>query len=562
MTVRPLTLAMTLALGTLGAGLGLPGEAPGQDRELVIGITQYPATLHPNIDTMAAKSYVLGLVRRPITQYDADWELTCHLCVKLPSIEDGDAVVIPKDDAPDGVKLTYTIDEDAVWGDGTPVTTEDVLFTWEVGRHPQSGVSNAELYRRILDIEVHDDKTFTLTNEKLSFDYAAINDFRLLPAHLERERFEADPATYRNRTRYDTEPTEPGLWMGPYRVTEVNPGSHIVVARNPHWWGEEPWFERIIVRTIENTSALEANLLSGEIDMIDGALGLSLDQAIAFEGRHGDRFEVVYKPGLIYEHIDLMLENPILADRRVRQALLYSLDREALTEQLFDGRQPVAHSNVSPLDWVHHEDVPQYERDLEAAGQLLDEAGWSTLRNGVRHNEAGEPLELELMTTAGNRTRELVQQVLQSMWKEAGIDVRINNEPARVLFGETISRRRFRHMAMFAWISSPENVPRSTLHSEEIPSAENGWSGQNYTGFRNERMDELIDAIEVELDREKRRAMWAELQEIYARELPALPLYFRADPHVWPDWLEGVEPTGHLAPTTLNAERWRAAGDG
>ena len=60
-------------------------------------------------------------------------------------------------------------------------------------------------------------------------------------------------------------------------------------------------------------------------------------------------------------------------------------------------------------------------------------------------------------------------------------------------------------MAMFAWISAPENVPRTTLHSEEIPTEANGWAGQNYTGYRNPEMDELIDAIEVELDRDKRR---------------------------------------------------------
>ncbi len=110
------------------------------------------------------------------------------------------------------------------------------------------------------------------------------------------------------------------------------------------------------------------------------------------------------------------------------------------------------------------------------------------------------------MTTAGNRTRELVQQVLQSQWRRLGIDVRIRNEPARVFFGETTSKRRFSGMAMFAWISAPENVPRTTLHSEEIPSEANGWAGQNYTGFRNAEMDQLLDRLERELDRDQRRA--------------------------------------------------------
>jgi len=133
-------------------------------------------------------------------------------------------------------------------------------------------------------------------------------------------------------------------------------------------------------------------------------------------------------------------------------------------------------------------------------------------------------------------------------------------EPPRIFFAETVSKRRFANLALFAFISSPENPPRTLLHSEEITTAENGWSGQNYTGYRSPRMDQLLEGIEVELDREKRRAMWHELQELYLRALPSLPLFHRADAHVWPRWLEGVEPTGHQAPVTLWVERWRVSG--
>jgi peptide/nickel transport system substrate-binding protein len=160
------------------------------------------------------------------------------------------------------------------------------------------------------------------------------------------------------------------------------------------------------------------------------------------------------------------------------------------------------------------------------------------------------------MTTAGNRSREQVQQVLQGMWRQAGIEVRIRNEPPRVFFGETLNRRRFQ-LAMFAWISSPENVPRSSLHSDEIPRAERNWSGQNYMGFRNARMDEILEQLPEILDREARLPVWRELQAIYTEELPALPLWFRSDTHIWPAWLDGVRPTGHLAPSTLWVEHWR-----
>ncbi|MFZ1431316.1 MAG: peptide ABC transporter substrate-binding protein [Geminicoccaceae bacterium] len=543
-----------LAAFLLGLSLA---TSPALARDLTIGVSQFPANLHPNIDTMVTKAYVLGLTQRPLTVFDQSWELVCMLCTELPTFANGKAVAEEAPGGKQGVAMTYTIRPDAVWGDGTPITTKDVLFTWEVGRHPKSGVGNGEMYRRFWRIDAIDDKTFVVHDEKLGFSYNAINDFRLVPEHLERRVFEADPDTYRNRTLFDTEPTNPGLAFGPYRIAQVVPGSQIVLERNPTWWGPPPAFGRIVVKAIENTAALEANLLSGEIDMIEGSAGMSLDQAIAFERRHGDQYQVFYKPGLVFEHMDVRLDTPALADRRVRQALLYGLDRAAISQKLFAGRQPVADTPVHPLDWVHTNDVRHHLYEPDRAAALLDEAGWSLGRDRLRRNAAGEPFRLELMTTAGNRTRELIEQVAQGQWRQLGIDVVIKNEPPRVFFGETVSRRRFTGLALFAWISSPENVPRSTLHSDEIPTEANGWSGQNYTGFSDPQVDVLLDSIEVELDRDKRAALWHELQRIYAEELPALPLFFRADAHVWPNWLKGVEPTGHMAPTTLWVERWQ-----
>lgn len=526
---------------------------------LVIGITQYPSTFHPNIDSMLAKSYVHGLTRRPITVTNADWETVCMLCEALPTLENGGAKLEKTPDGKDGIAVTYKIIDEAVWGDGTPITVDDVIFTWEVGKHPNTGVASSEGYRRIRSIDRIDDKTFTLHVDRRTFDYNDISSLNLLPAHIDRDKF-ADPANYRVQTAFDTDPTNLGLFMGPYVLTNAKTGSFLVFERNPKWWGKRPAFDKITVRVLENTATLEANLLSGGIDMIAGELGLNVDQAVAFERRHGKKFNVLFKPGLIYEHIDLMLDNPILQDVRVRQALMHALDRNAISEKLFGGKQPVAHSSINPLDWVYADDIPKYGFDTKKANALLDAAGWSQKKKGIRHNKNGEPLRFELMTTAGNRTRELVEQVLQSQWKNIGIDIRIKNEPARIFFGETVTKRKFTAMAMFAWISSPESVPRSTLHSEDIPTESNNWSGQNYTGYKNPEMDELLENIERELDRDKRKGLWRRMQEIYATELPALPLYFRANSFILPKSLKGLTPTGHQYPTTLWVEDWHLDG--
>ena len=548
-------LGRAVAVAFLIVALAAPA-ARARD-QLVIGISQFPSTLNPLIDAMAAKSYVLAMARRPVMAYDKDWKLVCLLCTEIPSFENGRAKRETLPDGRTGASLRLTLDPRANWGDGKPVGAADVVFTWEVGRHAQTGVGDFETFRRILKIDVVDDKTVILHLDRVTFKYNDLAGFELLPAHLERAAFQ-DPAQYKTKTLFDTDPTNPGLYAGPYRIAEIARGSHITLVPNAGWWGPPPAFKRVIVRAIENTAALEANLLSGGVDYVAGELGLTLDQALAFERRHGKKYRVQFKPGLIYEHIDLNLDNPALTDKRVRQALLLALDRAALNERLFAGKQQAAHSFVNPLDMAYDPQVKIYPHDPARAAQLLDEAGWRKGPDGMRRNAQGQALQFDLMTTSGNRMRELVQQVLQSQWRAAGIEVRLKNEPARVFFGETVRQRKFPAMAMFAWVSAPENVPRTTLASTHIPSAANNFAGQNYTGFRNAEVDQLVDRIELELDRAARQSLWKRLQAIYAEELPALPLYIRADAFVVPPWLGGIQPTGHQYPSTLWIENWRA----
>ncbi|MEL0020580.1 MAG: peptide ABC transporter substrate-binding protein [Rickettsiales bacterium] len=381
-----------LFAATVACLLFLVSAARGAEKELVIGISQFPSNFNPLINSMLAKSYMLALARRPITVYDQDWNLICLLCTDLPNLEKGTAVKETTADGKPGIAVTYELDPQAVWGDGTPITTRDVLFTWEVGKHELSGVGDAESFRRITEIDVHSDKKFTLHVNKRTCDYAGINGFELLPAHLDRPNF-AEPREYRNRSAYERDTTNPGLWFGPYRVSEVVSGSHVVFERNPRWWGKQPYFNRIVIRAIDNTSAMTASLLSGGLDYIAGELGLSIDQAMAFEKRAAGQFDFTYKPGLIYEHIDVNLDQPALQDRRVRRALLHAVDREAISKILFGGHQPVAHGQTNPLDRVYNPDIPKYAFDPDTAEKLLESAGWT--REGardIRRNAEGAPL--------------------------------------------------------------------------------------------------------------------------------------------------------------------------
>jgi peptide/nickel transport system substrate-binding protein len=525
-------------------------------KELNIGFTQYPSTMHPNIESMVAKSYIRGMTARGITIFNHDWQLECSLCVELPTIDNGLAVLEQTPEGEPGIAVTYELPANASWGDGTPLTTKDIQFAYEVGRNQQTGANNMEMYRRIYQLDILDQQRFTVHLNKVTFNYNVLGDFYPLPEHIERSIYEEDAYEYRHRTQYNANITNPGLWFGPYVVSDAAQGSFLVMTKNPHWHGKEPYFEKITAKAIGNTSAMEANLLSGTIDMIAGELGLQLDQSLAFDSRHGSKFNIIYKPGLQYEHIDINLENPILANKLVRQAMLYGMNREEMNQRIFSGRQPVADTSVSPMDRASSENIIKYSYNKDKAMALLDSAGWNDIRDGIRHNDAGEPLKIEIMSTAGNKTRELIQQILQSQLKEIGIDLRIRNEAPRVFFGQTTRERRFSGLALFAWVSAPENVPRSTLHSTEIPTSENNYSGQNYSSISIPELDAAIEAVEQNLVLADRLPHWEKIQQIYAEELPVFPLFWRPNTFILPHWLKGLEPTGHLDSSTNWVEYW------
>ena len=272
-----------------------------------------------------------------------------------------------------------------------------------------------------------------------------------------------------------------------------------------------PIFDRIVIRAIPNTAALQANLLSGDVDMVPGdGVGLTLDQVLALQTQYPDRFTYAFKPNLAYSHVDLQLDNPILADVRVRRALLMGIDRQAIVDKLQGGRVPVANSFVNPQEPQYTPDVPTYPYDPAAARALLDEAGMDTGHG--RHppqcrRAAAQPA---IQHRTGVRARELQQQVMQSQWRTIGVETVIKNEPPRTLFGETLKHRAFTGMAMFGWSSSVESSPRQTLSSGQIPTAANNWGGTNYTDFRNPRLDADIDALERELEFAKRLPLWAD----------------------------------------------------
>ena len=455
--------------------------------------------------------------------------------------------------------VTWHFKPGLTWGDGAPLGAADLAFTARVGRDPTSGFANTRTWERVSRVDVVDPQTAVIHLTEPFYQFDELEE--LLPAHLEQPVFDAAhaPGAYMQRSVYNTDPTNPGLYDGPYRIAAIDQGSQVVLERNAHWTGDRPYFDRIVVKTIGNTAALQANLLSGDVDMVPGeGVGLTLDQVLVLQSQYPTRFTYAYKPNLAYTHVDLQLDNPILADVRVRRALLTGLDRQDHRRQA-DGRpRPGRRQLRQPAGaGIHRQDVATYPYDpARGPGRCWPRLAGAPARTASAATPPGSASAWTFSTSTGVRARELLQQVMQSQWRTIGVETVIKNEPPRTLFGETLKHRSFTGMAMFGWLSSVESSPRQTLSSGQIPTAANNWGGTNYTDFHNPRMDSDIDALERELDPAKRLPLWADIQRIYADELPVLPLFFGSEAHVWPTWLKGVVPTGHNQPTTLQAEHW------
>lgn len=557
--MKRMTLGLFAVLFASTSALAAP-----TNKELKIGISQEFENMNPIIMTMVASTYMRSMTVRSLTVIDEKLRWVPMLAKEIPSLEKGTAKIV---DVGGKKKLvaTWEILDKASWGDGKPVVCDDFAFTLKVAASPKVAVGEKETYTQVEKIE-WDPKTpkkCIFTYEKAKWDFYQLGNFVPVPKHLEEpvwNKYGAEKEGYEKNSLYVKNPTNPGLYNGPYVVTDVQLGSHVAFAPNPHFYGEAPKIQKIIVKLIPNTGTMEANLRSGTIDMIS-TLGLAFDQALAFDKKvksDGLPFVVRIDPSITYEHIDLNLDNPILKDIRVRKALMYSLNRDDLVKSLFDGKQQVALHSVSPRDPWYTADakyVTTYRYSKREAQKLLDEAGWKLGADNIRAKD-GKRLQISFITTAGNKTRELVQTYLQEQWKQVGIEILIKNEPAKVFFGETTSKRKFPGMVMYAWVSSPENNPRSTYHSKSIPTDKNGFSGQNYPGWVNPNVDKLVDAMDVEFNAAKRKELSSEMQKYYTADLPVIPLFYRSDISVAPKNLKNYVPTGHQFYETNAVERW------
>ena len=520
------------------AGLG---RVPAGGR-IVIGMQQEPEVLSEILNAMAANNMVCNLIFSKFVKYDPDFELIPDLIEEIPTIDNGGI-------SADYLTYTYKLRKDAYWHDGTPVTSRDIRFTFDIIMDPKVNIESREGWDIVKSLDTPDDHTvvFTLDHPYPDFVGETFYDESILPEHLLRgstgERFHSDP--------FHRAP----VGSGPFRFKEWVPGSHLMVVANDDYYGEGPFLDEIAFKFIPNENALLIQLKTGEIDIFDNANINFADQLRSIEG-----VKVYQTPMLMYEHLDLNVEHPALADRAVRQALSLATNKQEIATRIYNGLVKSAELDEFPGSKYFNEEAARRSRyDVAAAKRLLRQAGWLDNDGDGIVEKAGRPLKLTITASAGQLNRERTQLVLRDQYRKIGVDLQIHNYNPTVLYGTyedggILKRGKF-DVAMYAWLSSPEPATKEALYSgKNIPP-----QGQNHPRINNPQLNELLRRGSTETDPGERVRIYHAVSDILVDEMPVIPLfwYTSLDPCVVK--LQNFRPNPTQSSDTWNAAEWYLA---
>lgn len=410
--------------------------------------------------------------------------------------------------SPDQRTYTFHLRRDVRWHDGAPFTAEDVLYTVNVMQSetfasPDFPVPGflSELWRNVEATRI-DDYTVQFQLQQPYAPFLYENTIGILPAHLWREVPIADmPRSLLNQQPVGT---------GPWRVASLNATS-IRLEPNPYARGPEPYLEAIDLVFYPDYASAFAAFAAGEVDGVSRILPQDLPRAWANE-----EMTLLSTPlpeeTLIYFNL-LNPNTPFLADPQVRRALMMALDVPALIETALNGQGIPADSPIMKGTWAHSaQDMP--DSDPERAAELLDAIGWEdTDRDGVR--DQGE-MTMSFVLLGDN---EELLQAIADQWAKIGVWAKPQLVSLVSLAGDYLSPRRY-EVALVHWKLAGDPDPYPLWHTTQIEG------GQNYTGWSHRRADEIMEEGRSVADPGRRMELYREFQEIFAQELPALPLYY------------------------------------
>jgi len=541
-----------LVLGAaLIAGAGPAAGAPAKPDSLIIGMAQEPDILG-EFSVMVAAGVIHNTLWGYIAPFTEKWTRIPQMVEKIPTVKDGDWKLLPKNK----MQVTWKLKRGFTWHDGLPATALDWRFTYGMLHNPRTPQVSRFILNKVDNILVpNPNDPYTLVvqwNELWPFaNTSPFGNQIVYPRHILESAYLKDPTKLKAHPYWQAP-----VATGPYKFVEWVKGSHITVDAYDRWPLAKPTIKKITFRFILDSTVLQANVIGGTVDGTETG-NFSIDQMVEIE-RRSPKVATYYTEALRWERIDFNLDDEWLKDKRVRQAIAYGIDRDAIAQALFKGKQPVAHSWLAPRHPAYNPNVKKYPHDAARAKTLLAEAGFTPGPDGILRDRSGKRFEISFMTTAGNSGREQYQVIVKEQLKQVGIDVRIDNRPASVFFADLIPKRQFPHLAMYTTVFSPETTGFDRFHSSQIPSQANNWEGNNRVGWRNTEVDKLMEQIIGELDETKRIGLLKRQQEIFAEELPYLPLFFSLTLNTMRKDVRNVKPTG-LSGTYLPWNAWQWA---
>lgn len=376
--------------------------------------------------------------------------------------------------------VTYALNPKAVWSDGKSVTADDFISMWKAlnGTNKAFAVISTTGY----------DKMESVVQGKTKFDVIVTfketyADWQPLFGSLKPASLTATPDAFNNSWKLAPSPTSgPFIWDG-----VDNTAKTITVKRNPKWWGEKPYLDKIVFKQVPQAAQIDA-LLNGEIDYMDVSIDANAVKRVKAD--KGKKVRLDTNVSATFEHLTFGPFNSVTVDVAVRQALALALDREQIAVAI---QSPiVGKKNVAVLNnrifmkglYCNQDNSGSFgKRDLKAARALLDKAGWTVGSDGIR-SKNGVRLTMTAKYPSGNDARRDIILLATAMAKEAGIELVPTLIPSADYFVKHITQPANFELAVFAWVGTAYPIAST-------PNIYKTGSAQNFPKISSELVDSL-----------------------------------------------------------------------
>ncbi len=511
-----------------------PGGSRRDGGTLTIGSIRNPDTLHPWLTQSIEGFDVLEGVMDGLLRYDSEQQLRPALAESF-------------DVSDDGRTYTFALRQGVTFHNGDPFTAQDFEAAWRVKLSRAFGAYSTLGWDKIEDVEAPDEATLVVTTTEPYAPFLSyVGTTFLCPASAIREGVETFRETFGDAP----------IGTGPFRLAAREDGERIELERFDDYWGTRPRLDRIVYRIVPDADALLAGLRSGELQLVGGASALGADRVDAALAI--DDVVVLEHPTQNWQHLDLK-QIGFLRETEVRQALDFATPRERIVDELLAGRATPAFADQVPGTWAYHPTLEPRPFDPDRAASLLDEVGLVPGEDGIRAR-GGIPFAVELWGIAGDRLAGRIVDLIAAEWTALGVRTLPRfGDPATIWgpmgyqFNDRITA------ALYTWTNANDPDDLFYWHSSQIPTSPTAPGGNLPAFFYPYTFQEVIDTLTAEAatetDRDARRELYWQIQELLQREVPVIFLYWEAAFPVAAANLGGFWPSG-FNQLLWNAQEW------